>query len=509
MNRKDLFKSPAFVTMVAGLLVAGVSVASFRSDAPSLSRGPAPYTPPSVAVAAERLETLTDLKALDRSFTQLARYAAPAVVSIRTEGRPTSSLFGERGVMTGEGSGVVFRPDGWIITNDHVVGGYDKVTVVLHDGREFPGQVTRAQESDIAVVKIEARDLPTLKFADSNRVEPGQLSMAVGAPFGLENSVTIGHISAKGRTNQIPDTRNGFIRRYFDLIQTDTPINVGNSGGPLINVDGEVIGINTAIFSTTGGSNGIGFAISSNQARFLAETLIEKGSVTRSYMGVAPETIKPFEQKERGITGGAILRTVESDGPAASAGLRQGDVVVQIGSLSITNEADLRNAMFRYAPGTKIKVDVVRDRQRITREVTLAKAPTDGSRPFQMPQVEPPLRTQPQPFSSPAPSTPSVPGRVRMGVQVQSVTKELRDQFKIPANQEGAVVMSVEPGSVAETAGIEVGDLVQGIGDRTIRTSEDLVQAVSTLKSGDSRSVRYSRFRDNVFQKVEITVTFR
>src|SRR5436305_7849869 len=199
---------------------------------------------------------MTMLRAHDNSFASLAQYIEPSVVHITSEGTHDSDILGRRvGEVKGVGTGVVFRKDGWIITNDHVVAGFDTVKVVLADGREFPGTVRRAPDNDIAVVKINANNLVPAQFGDSGRMRVGQFAMAVGSPFGLDETVTIGHVSAMNRSDQvIPDERAPLgYRAYSDLIQTDAPINMGNSGGPLINVDGQVIGINSAIYSGTGG----------------------------------------------------------------------------------------------------------------------------------------------------------------------------------------------------------------------------------------------------------------
>lgn len=522
MNRTNRFlKNPALLTLAAGLVIGGVSIASLHPGSQSTLSAPM-YQPPLVSVSAEKPtgSGLAGLKALDASFTQLAEYASPAVVSIRTETKSQQTMFGQTGAMAGEGSGVIFRPDGWIVTNDHVVGGADKVTVVLHDGRELSGEVRRAEDSDLAVVKIDAKDLPTLRFADSNAVKPGQFAMAIGAPFGFENSVTIGHISAKQRDNRIGDPQTGSSRNYFDLIQTDTPINMGNSGGPLINVDGEVVGINTAILSTTGGSNGIGFAISSNLARYLAETLIEKGKVVRSYVGVVPQDVKEFQRPQFGVDNGAQLVKVPSDGPAAMAGLKEGDVVVQIGNLPVTGEVDFRNAMFRFAPGSTVDVVAVRNKERKTFHVKLIAPPVEKVAQRSVQQMPDDLNMPDMPGFKDFPkflrdhqsdqnSGTTKTGKARLGVMVGPLTSETRKQFSIPENVTGAVVTTVEPGSVADRLEIQPGDVIQAVGSKKISTPEDLVSAMSDVKWGDQKAVTYSRFGKNASTTVAKDVTFK
>jgi len=513
-NKQTLVKNPAFLAVTAGVVLVGAGLAFSSTNRHATM--PQPYTPsmpPAVSISSERMEALPDLKSLDRAFQRLAEYAAPAVVSIKTSGKSQYSMLGDKQEIEGEGSGVILRPDGWIVTNDHVVADFDKVTVVLHDGREFQGTVRRAPEQDIAVVKIDATNLPTIPFANSSDVHVGQLAMAVGAPFGLENSVTYGHVSATGRLNAIPDQRTGTYRKYYDLIQTDASINMGNSGGPLINADGQVIGINSAIFTTTGGSAGIGFSISSNLARTLAETLIEKGKVVRSYAGLRPEDIKEYEAKQLKQSTGAIVREVVSNGPAAAAGLKVGDIVVRIGTLPVNNEVDLRNSMFRYSPGTAVPFEVIRDGQHKTFDVKLsepadeARAQMPSSRTFSVPNM-PDLSVPGTPDL--APDQPrSTGGKPKLGVQVQSITDDLRKQFSIPTSEQGAVVMTVEPGSIAARLNLRTGDVIEAVGDQKIRSADDLVKAVQSLNSGDKRSVSYARYSGNAVTRATIDVVFR
>lgn len=440
---------------------------------------------------------MATLRSLNASFEGLAEYIAPSVVHIKSSSTRVSDIMGRPMAAGGQGSGVIFRPDGYIVTNDHVVGGFENVTVVLNDGREFPGKVTRAAESDIAVVKIEAKDLPAAKFGDSQAVKPGQIAIAVGSPFGLENSVTVGFISALARETVIQG------RNYPDLIQTDAAINMGNSGGPLVNVNGEVVGINTAIYSETGGSMGIGFAIPSNQARMLAETLIEKGKVTRAYLGVLPENLKPYEKKEMNIAGGARLKQVPNDGPAAMGGLRAGDIVVRIGNYPVASQVDLRNTMMRYEPGSTVKIEYIRNGERKTAEVKLAPVPpsatanlTPGT-PFGEvdPQdLDPRIKKFFEDSQGDVPA-PRTRGRVSLGVGVESISESTRNQFNIPATlKSGAVVVTVNPGSTADKFGLKPGDVIEQVGSVAITKPDDLVEAIAQIRPGEKRSLKVTRF---------------
>ncbi len=513
-DRNAVWKGPAVWTLALGLVLGGLGTASVQTGKHSSPPVVAKYPAPKAVVESTSTSTApTSLRSLDEQYAALAERVSPAVVTIKVEGT-AQGMFGDQVKSGGEGSGVIFRPDGYIVTNDHVAGGMAKVTVVLQDGREFPGKVIRAPEMDIAVVKIEANDLPSLPFGNSDTVKPGQAAMAIGAPFGLENSVTIGHVSATKRINQIPDPRSGSVRIYWDVVQTDAPINMGNSGGPLVNIDGEVIGINSSIQSATGNGSGIGFAISSNQARMLAESLIEKGKITRSFMGVRPEDMKPYQRKELGLEGGAYLAQVTSDGPGAMAGLKTGDVVTKVEDVAVATQTDLRNAMLKYAPGTKVTVEYVRSGKPGSAEVALTKVP-ESERPT-IPQVPDDLRSRiPMPkefdFGQKAPENDDVPpmGRARLGVQIESVTNDNRKQYSIPSGASGAVVTSVEPGTPAAKAGIQPGDVIEQIGDRKVASASALREAMSDVKWGDKKAVRYSRFNGNSRQSVTLDVVFR
>jgi serine protease Do len=515
---KPTIKTPksTYFTLAAGFALGAVCMGTVYTGA-TVSKAVAQQVQTFAPrhISSPSAESMAELRNLDASFANLADFVGPAVVDIKSVNERQQGPNGERvPVAGGQGSGFIFRPDGYIITNDHVVGNFSKVTVTLRDGREFPGKVTRAEDSDIALVKIEAKDLPTLSFSDSSKVRPGQFAMAVGAPFGFENSVTVGHVSALHRA----DTEiQG--RVYADLIQTDTSINMGNSGGPLVNIDGQVIGINTAIYSPSGGSAGIGFAIPSNQARLIADTLIQKGKITRAYMGVVPETLKEYKRAELKVEGGAVLTTVPSDGPAGMAGLKENDVVVRIGQTPIRSSIDLRNSMMQYAAGNTVEVEYLRDGQRRTAQVKLATPP---ARPTPVPQQRPGQRSPfprfqlppgfENPFGEDGPEVQVVPpvtdGQPRLGVGVDNLSPELRKQFNIPANVKGAVVTSVVPGSVAAGLGMKPGDVVQFLGDKAVDSAAGLVEAMKSVKKGESRRVKFTRYGTDGTRIVDSKVTF-
>lgn len=498
----------AMVTLIAGGVLGALAMATVLKTniVPSAFAGPQGSMK---AVAGISTESMANLRDLDASFASLAEFIEPSVVHIRSESKSTRDLMGRAMPMGGEGSGVVFRADGWILTNDHVVNGFDKVTVVMSDGKEYPGTVRRAEDSDLAVIKINATNLPAASFADSSNVKPGQFAIAVGSPFGLENTLTIGHVSAIGRSNPVPDARvAGGGRFYPDLIQTDAAINQGNSGGPLLNVDGQVIGINSAIFSSTGGSVGIGFAIPSNQARLIADMLIEKGKITRGYLGLVPTDMKPYQRKEKNIEG-AIVETIPPDSPASKAGIRKDDILLRVGETPIKRQLDVRNAMLRYAPGTTVPVEVMRGTERKTFQVKIGAVPKPvaqrepnpkdspfGQR-FQMPDLD---ELMPKGFgSNPEENSDVQPlreGKARLGVGIGDISDETRKEYKLPTGVQGAVVTSIEPGSVAEKLGLEPGDVIEQLGDKTIRSGQDLVKAMEGVKWGESRQMKWGRYTD-------------
>lgn len=511
-----LTKGPLVWILAAGILVGAGATASVMGKK---NGSPARFAIPNVSVATPRpvgqmtTENLDLVRTLDDAFANLADAAKPAVVHIRVRNSGNASRSGMRQAIGGEGSGFIFRPDGYIVTNDHVVGGFDTVTVILYDGREFPGKVVRAEDSDIAVVKIDANSLPTLQFADSDQVRAGQFAIAVGAPYGLENTVTVGHVSATQRENQIPDPNTGKVRLYADLIQTDTSINVGNSGGPLMNIDGHVIGINSAIFSPTGTSAGIGFAISSNHARLLAETLIEKGKIARGYLGILPQNLKISQAKALGVEKGALVADLPNDGPAAMAGIKKGDVVVKINSQNIDSQVDLRNAMIKYGPGTKVEIEVIRDRQSKKFNVTAKEPPVAPT--MNVPQFQrgnpggdneldvddfPGFHDFPKVDSRDQVPTPS--GGARLGVEVGGIDDASRKTHGIPQGVQGAVVNSVIPRSAADNAGIQVGDVVTELDGEKIEDAASLAAAMKKVKGGETKRVKYLRF--NAGAKVEM-----
>jgi len=351
----------------------------------------------------------------------------------------------------GQGSGFIVSADGYILTNNHVVGDADKVTVTLQDGRELKAKVIGTDpHTDVAVIKIEARNLPVLPLGNSDDLEIGDWVVAIGNPFGLSHTITAGIISAKGRSNV-------GITDYEDFIQTDAAINPGNSGGPLINLKGKAIGINTAIFSKSGGYMGIGFAIPINMAKNVRDQLIEHGSVTRGYLGIViqdltPDLAKTFDLED---TKGILVADVSKDSPAEKAGLEQGDVIIELNGKSVEKVGQFRNRIAMTAPGTKVEIAVLHNGKRRSLTVKVGKMPAGG-----------------------LVAVGSSHSLDRLGLTVQPLTKDLADQFGYQG-QTGVVVTQVEQGSIAALAGIRPGTLIQEVNHKKIHNVEEFRQAVA------------------------------
>ena len=342
---------------------------------------------------------------------------------------------------SGMGSGSIIDTDGYILTNHHVVGEADKMVVVLYDGQEREAKLVGTDpESDIAVVKIEGNGLPVLSMGDSDKILVGEDVIAVGNPFGLIQTVTYGIVSAKGRTNV-------GINEYENFIQTDAAINPGNSGGPLVNLRGEIVGVNSAIFSQSGGYQGIGFAVPINMARKIMRDLIDKGSVSRGWLGVGIQDVtqdlaKAFQLKS---TKGCLITGVMQDTPAQKAGLRKGDVVIQINEKHIQNSNHLRNEIANAGAFSEIEMELIRDGKTILINLRLAE------RPKKIGQMKM--------LSQPAPTTEKVEV---LGMTVEELTEANAEKIGVKPGV-GVVITDVESGSSAEKTGLQPGMIVQEV----------------------------------------------
>jgi serine protease Do len=363
------------------------------------------------------------------------------------------------------GSGVIVSPDGYIVTNNHVVAKASEIEVTLSDKRTFKGKVVGADPStDVAVVKIDSSNLPTCPFGDSDQLKVGDIVMAFGNPFGQYFTVTRGSVSALGRTA-------GKIEELQNFIQTDAAINPGNSGGALVNIHGQVVGINTAILSGNsgpggeGGSVGIGFAIPSNMAKHVMEELIKTGKVNRGYLGVqitdlSPDLAKQFKVPD---TSGALAEDITPGGPADKAGLKNGDVIRKVNGQIVADAGQLTVTVTNLNPGSVAKLDILRDGQPMTINVTL------GERPSNIASVRPGGGGGVQ------------QGALR-GINVQNLTTSLRDQLGLPANVMGVVITQVDPNSPAGQFGLQEGDVIESINRQPVRNVGDFNRLASQAK---------------------------
>ena len=387
----------------------------------------------------------------------------------------------------GQGSGVIVRSDGYIVTNDHVVSGATDVEVTFHDGTKAKGEVLRAPSADIAVIKVDRKNLPVAVLGDSATVKPGQIVFAIGSPFGLANTLTMGVVSATGRREVIPSA--GRTRTYADLIQTDAAINSGNSGGPLVNSRGEVIGINTAIVANgfTGGNVGIGFAIPINRVKTIVQQLIEKGSYRRGYLGVALSDIPADMKDELKATQGILIRSVEKGMPAERAGIEPGDIVTEVDGAPVRNESHFREMIADKGPGATVTLKILRDGKPLTVRATLTNHPDDV-------EEEKTARAEPSREQSTL---------EKLGVTVGEVPTELRREL---GEVQGVYVSRVAPDSPAANE-LQEGDVIIAVYRTPVKSVAELEQALEKMPAGRIVPLRVLRKVEE--RTVETLVMFR
>ncbi len=351
----------------------------------------------------------------------------------------------------GLGSGVIISSDGYILTNNHVIDGADEVRVAFGDPQEeFEAKVVgRDPKTDVAVLKIEAKNLPTATLADSDGVEVGDTVFAIGNPFGIGMTVTHGIVSAIGRGGLRADA-------YENFIQTDAAINPGNSGGALVDSQGRLIGINTAILSRSGGFNGVGFAIPVNTARSLAEQLVSTGKISRGFIGVQTQGLTPELAEQFGVKHGALVTEISPDSPAEEAGFQSGDIITKVNGKDVIDPRRLQLAVIALAPGSEVQVEYVRDGKAKTVEFELGELPNQtlaGGDAFA-----------------------NEDEGVLNGVGVTDITPQIRRQFRLPAALEGAFITSVEPDSASARVGIREGDIVLSLDRQRVRDADEAVK---------------------------------
>ncbi|HWR59357.1 MAG TPA: DegQ family serine endoprotease [Thermodesulfovibrionales bacterium] len=418
-----------------------------------------------------------------RAFSEIASAVSPAVVNISTtkvvrrETTPFSEdpffdlfrPFHEFGLPKkwkeqSLGSGVVVSKDGYIITNNHVIEQSEDIRVILYDKRSFKGKVVGSDpKTDLAVVKISSDNLPTVPWGDSDRLQVGEFVLAIGNPFGLSHTVTMGIISAVGRANV-------GIADYEDFIQTDAAINPGNSGGPLVNTKGELIGINTAIFSRSGGYQGIGFAVPSNMVKLVMDQLMKQGKIVRGWLGVTIQDITPELSQKFGLkdSKGALVGDIAKDSPAEKAGIMRGDVILEFNGKEIKSVGSLRNLVSQSKVGSQVKLRILRNGKE--REVSAAIA--------ELPKEVGGVPTGPSPDV--------IQRNAFSGISVMDLTKEIARQLGIGSGEKGVVVVRVEPGSTADEAGLKKGDVILEIDRKRITGIGDYNKMASARESGDT-----------------------
>jgi serine protease Do len=390
----------------------------------------------------------------------------------------------QKQTVRGLGSGVIVSSDGYILTNNHVVDGADKLTVVMPDQKKYSAKVIGTDpQTDVAVIKIEAKNLPAVNLGNSDNVKVGQWVIAVGNPFQLLHTVTAGIISAKGRSSV-------GLADYEDFIQTDASINPGNSGGALADLDGNVIGINTAISSPSGSNVGIGFAIPINMARNVMDQLMKKGKITRGFLALVPQDIDDNLSKALKLKTkvGALVGDVTPDGPADRGGVKRGDIITEFNGEKVKNSTELRNMVAQTAPGTSVKISLLRDGRDMQVKVILGERPQGrGGRESQQEEQQPDEQSS-----------------KKLGLSIQNLTPDLAQQLGYK-NERGVVITAVASGSPAEDAGLQQGDLIKEVNRAAVSTAREFNRIVARLGSGDSVALLVRRGENTFYVAIQLS----
>jgi serine protease Do len=490
MNNSGRFRGASSrVHILLSLALVVVSFASCSGQARLISPKPADPAPPAISNSG--------IVGLQTSYADLVTRVSPAVVTIRSTERVRTAqqfpfmddpafreFFGDRMPqqqtpqrVQGVGSGVIVNSDGYILTNHHVVDGALEIKVELTDNRSFTAKLVGSDPpSDLAVLKVDAKDLPTLSLGDSDRVRVGDPVLAIGNPMGIGQTVTSGIVSAKGRQTGLSDGS------FEDFLQTDAAINRGNSGGALVNTSGELIGINSQILSPSGGNIGIGFAIPSNMAKAVMDQLLKNGKVRRGMLGVTIQSIDSDLASSLNLPSarGAIVTGVTAGGPAERAGVKRGDVITAVNNQSIADNNVLRNQVARLAPGSTATLTFLRNGREQNAQVTLGELPD-------RPQAE----SEESSDSSGSPS-----GTQRFGLTLQPLAAETASRYGLESDDQGMLVTRVDPSSNAASAGIRQGDLIQEVNRQPVRNLTEFTTAIR--QSGSRPALVLVKRRNNV-----------
>jgi len=491
-----MMKTKRFYLSAAGVLVIGVIVGLVISSRLDLMT---PLTAKSAPVSTKSAETLAQLS---DALSEVAAVATPSVVNISTtrvikqaEQTPFDffddpffrRFFGDQfqhpnipreHKEQSLGSGVIVSEDGLIVTNNHVIEKSQEIKVLLTNKRDYKAKLIGADpKTDIAVIKIDATGLPALAWGDSNKLRVGEIVFAIGNPFGLNSTLTMGIISAVGRANV-------GIADYEDFIQTDAAINPGNSGGALINARGELVGINTAIVSRSGGYQGIGFAVPSSMAKQVMESLIKYKKVVRGWLGVSIQEVTSDLAEEFGVKDlkGALVSGVMKGSPAEKAGLKQGDVLLAFNGKDVEDTGHLRNMVSQTPVGTKVKVKLLRQKKELELEVTIAELPR-----------KPGEAAEREGGDDGEEST------ALSGVTVRDLTPDLAKRFGLGEGDTGVVVIRIDPASRAAEAGIRPGDVILQVNQKDVTTIEEYKKAVGRIKAKDRALLLVRRKGEDLF----------
>lgn len=458
--------------LLIGFLLGGLSF-YFMEKMTGANKGYKPFTP---NVPKQIIEA-------NRAFSEIASSVSPSVVNISTTkvvrrdaepflDDPFFELLNpfrnfnmpKKWKEQSLGSGVIVSADGYIITNNHVVEQADEIRVTLFDKRSFKAKLIGADaKTDVAIVKIDADNLYAMNWGDSDKLQVGEFVLSIGNPYGLSHTVTMGIISAVGRANV-------GIADYEDFIQTDAAINPGNSGGPLVDIKGELIGINTAIFSRSGGYQGIGFAVPSNMARLVMDQLVQKGKITRGWLGVTIQELTPELSQKFGIKNskGALVGDIAKGSPAEKARIKRGDVILEFNGKKVQDVGNLRNMVAQSKVGTAVPVLIRRGKKEYTLKVIIAELPKEIAETV--------------PDSLPDESL----DEGLSGLTVIELSEEIAKQLGLSRDEKGVVVIRVDPGSATEEAGIRKGDVIQEVDRKKVDRLNNYNLIVSGIRSGDT-----------------------